>query len=451
MRNRLEDGILSAGRALALGFVGTAVLIGGFLGWSVLASVSGAVIATGRIEVENRNRIVEHIDGGTVEKLLVRNGDRVARGDTLLRFADARLRSEAAILAAQYAELLARRSRLVAEYRGATAIAWDEELAILAAADPKVEGIRVGEERLFRARAAVRAGEAAQLRKRIGQAQDEITGIKARAASLDEQGGLIARELKALRTLFEKGLSRLPRLLALERMARSLEAESGATAARIAQVHGRISELEIQILQIDSRRIEQAEDQARAVGAQANLARERLASIRERLGRTEVRAPVSGEVFGTTVFAPGEVVRPGEAILQIVPADSRLTVMARIRPTDVDQVFSGQAAVLRFSAFPARKTPEFEGRVVRVSADAARDPETGLSWYEVELSMDRPAADAAAAAPAGRAPDRRRLFGDLPVTPGMPVEVHIRTAERSVIGYLVKPVTDFFRRALREE
>ena len=298
MRNRLENGILSAGRALALGFVGTAVLIGGFLGWSVLASVSGAVIATGRIEVENRNRIVEHIDGGTVEKLLVRNGDRVARGDTLLRFADARLRSEAAILAAQYAELLARRSRLVAEYRGATAIAWDEELAILAAADPKVEGIRVGEERLFRARAAVRAGEAAQLRKRIGQAQDEITGLEARAASLDEQGGLIARELKALRTLFEKGLSRLPRLLALERMARSLEAESGATAARIAQVHGRISELEIQILQIDSRRIEQAEDQARAVGAQANLARERLASIRERLGRMEVRAPVSGEVFG---------------------------------------------------------------------------------------------------------------------------------------------------------
>ena len=441
----------SADRALFLGFGGTAVLVGGVLGWSMLTSVSGAVIATGWVAAETRNRIVEHIDGGTVREIMVREGDRVSRDAVLLRFADGLLRSEEAILLTEYAELAARRNRLEAEFRGADAIEWDRRLAAMAAGSPTVKDILDGQERLFRARVAAHEGEAARLRERVGQARNEIAGLEAQAAAFQEQSTLIARELEAHRSMFEKGLSRLSQLLALERAAKSLEGRSGETAARIAQVRGRIAELEIQILQIDARRIKEAEEQARDVSARENQVKERLASVRERLGRMEVRAPVAGEVFGMTVFAPQEVVRPGEPILHIVPDDAKLVVTARVRPIDVDQIYSGQPALLRFSAFPARETPEFDGRVVRVSADAVRDERSGLSWYEVELALDRPDEAAGAGSHAGDAPRSARLFGGLPVMPGMPVEVYVRTEERTVVSYLVKPLSDFFRQSLREE
>ena len=441
----------SASRALFLGFGGAAVLIVGVLGWSTLASVSGAVIATGWVAVETRNQTVEHIDGGTVSEILARDGDRVEKDAVLLRFADGLLRSEEAILLTQYAELAARRNRLEAEFRGADVIAWDRELAATAAGSPAVKDILDGQERLFRARAAAHEGEAAQLRERIGQARDEIAGLEAQAASYRDQSALIARELEAQRSLFEQGLSRLARSLALERAAKSLEGRSGETVARIAQVRGRIAELEIQLLQIDARRVREAEERARDVSARESQVRERLASVRERLGRMEVRAPVAGRVFGMTVFAPREVVQPGEPIMRIVPDDAKLVVTARVQPTDVDQIYPGQPALLRFSAFPARETPEFEGRVAQVSADAVRDEASGLSWYEVELALDEAAGTGGRNIDAADGHRAARLPGGLPVVPGMPVEVQIRTGERTVAGYLAKPLTDFFGRSLREE
>ena len=437
-------------RALVLGFGGVLVLVGGLSAWSVFASISGAVIASGRVEVETRNQVVEHIDGGTVSEILVRDGDSVARDDVLLRFSDSLLRSEEAILKTQHAEFVARRNRLEAEFRNAEAIVWDEALADLGETDGEVQSVLDGQERLFHARAASRAGEAARLRKRIAQAREEIKGLRARAVSLEQQSELIGRELDAHRDLFKKGLTRIDRLLALERATRDLEGQAGTNAAAIARARGRIEELEIQILQIDTVRIEKAEEQARDAAVRENQVRERLASVRERLGRMEVRAPVSGVVFEMTVSTPREVVRPGEPILHIVPEDARLVVMARLDPIHVDQVYPGQEAVLRFSAFPARVTPELDGYVKRVSADAVRDLESGVSWYEVQLALERSADRPASGEGEDDAP-RRGAVRDLALTPGMPVEVHIRTAERTLISYLAKPVTDFFRRGLREE
>ena len=444
----------SARRALILGFGGLAVLVGGLAGWSVFASISSAVIAAGQVEVENRNQVVEHIDGGTVSEILVRDGDTVAKDAVLLRFDDTRFRAEEAILEAQYAELAALRNRLEAEFGGAAGVVWDEDLAALSATDPKVRDILAGQERLFRARQAAGDGEVARLRERIGQAREEITGFKSQAVSLREQGELIIRELAVHRGMFKKGMTRLEKLLALERAAKDLEGRKGITAATIARARGRIAELEIQILQVDARRIEEAELRARDAGARENLVRERLASVRGSLGRMDIRAPVSGKIHGMTVFAPREVVRSGDPILYIVPEDAGLVVMARLDPIHVDQVYPGQEAWLRFSAFPARVSPEFEGNVVRVSADAVHDAESGLSWYDVELSMGRPAVSGMvedSAAKASDAPGRRRLVGGLKLTPGMPVEVYIRTGERSPISYLAKPLTDFFGRSLREE
>ncbi len=448
----------SARGALILGFGALAVLAGGLVGWSVFASIRGAVVVTGWMGTEGRNQVVEHIDGGTVREIRVRDGDRVEADDLLLRFDDALLRSEEAILRSQHAELVARRNRLEAEFLDLEAVVWDTGLVALAAAGADIRQILNGQERLFRARNEARTGEVARLRERIGQAREEIAGLQARAASLVKQSELIAEELAAKRRLVDQGAMQKSVLLDLERAVSNLQGQSGANDAAIARTLGRISEYEILILQIDTKRIEEAEEQAREVQARENEVREQLASVRERLGRLEVRAPVAGEVFDLAVFAPREVVRPGEPILHIVPAGADLVVMAQLDPIHVDQVYPGQAATLRFSAFPARTTPEYEGSVKRISADAVRDAETGRSWYLVEVAVIGPVeSDGVGFLAAGR--DREfsiaapgpQTAGDLILTPGMPVEVHIQTEERSPISYLAKPLTDYFLRSFREE
>ena len=481
-------------RPVVLGFLTLFLLWGGLFGWGAFASISGAVIAAGRVEVEARDQVVEHIDGGTVREILVREGDTVKAGDVLLRFDDKLQRSEESILAATHAELVARRNRLEAEFRGADAILWDAGLARRSRAEPAVRTILEGQKRLYIARRASRAGLEAQLRKRIVQARKQVASLEAQVGAVRRQRSLVTRELKAERQLFKDGLTELHRLLALEREAAGLDGQTGDIEARIAAAHSRTAEIEIQILQIGTKRAEEAEAGAREAQAQENEVREKLLSLRGRLSRMEVRAPLSGEVFGMKVFALGEVVRPGEPILRIVPKDAKLLVRAQLQPIHVDQVRPGQEATLRFSAFQARITPKYEGRIVRVSADAVQDPQRGVTWYDVEVSIGgaiEPEKDLelpawVAALPgiiSRRLPEipeswhpanwLRRVFPrteepakaaaipeakpaathatGLSLAPGMPVEVHIRIAERSPLSYFVKPLTDYFSRAMKEE
>ena len=282
-----------------------------------------------------------------------------------------------------------------------------------------------------------------------------------------------------------QGLTELHRLLRLERDLEDLRGRAGDIAARTAAARGRIAELEIQILQIDVKRIEEGEGQSRDAQARENNVRERLSGVRERLGRLDVRAPLSGEVFGMRVFALGEVVRPGELILHIVPKDAKLVVLAQLQPIHVDQVSLGQEAVLRFSAFPARVTPMFMGRIARVSADAMQDPRSGATWYEVEVAIGAPidpdealpgtltdwlskiiekwrppnwqrsaspeANQAGEAATKPKTESKLVRTDELALAPGMPVEVHIRITDRSPLSYLAKPLTDYFSRSMREE
>ena len=487
----------SSRRPLVLGFLTVAVLLGGALGWGGLASIVGAVIAAGQVEVESRDQVVEHLDGGTVGAILVKDGDRVEAGQVLLRLSGEKLRSEAALLEAQLADLVAERNRLEAEFGDADTIVWDRELAERAGSDPAVAEVLEGQLRLFQARRESRAGQVAQLRERIGQMRKQIAGLESQGDAVARQSTFLDRELTAQRSLFDEGLTELHMLLALEREAAALDGQAGDIEARIAGARGRIAEIELQILQIGAQRIEEAEGRAREVQANENQVVERLSEVRRQLGSMDVTAPVAGEVVGLQVSTIGEVVRPGEPILQIVPADAPLVVRAQLEPIHVDQVYPGQEAVLRFSAFPARITPEFRGRVLRVSADAQHDERTGLSWYEVELSMGAAVESdpetgvgtwpgRAARAAVGWLPEDARqwvrdnapggvrdwleepsagaasegsaetgavlsLASDLALAPGMPVEVHLRTGERSPLSYLAKPLTDYFVRSLREE
>ena len=483
-------------RPLLLGFLTLLVLCSGAFGWGAFASIVGAVIASGRVEVESRNQVVEHLDGGTVGAVLVKDGDRVEAGQVLVRLSGEKLHSEAALLEAEHTELVARRNRLETEFGDADAIAWDAALAARAESDPAVAAVLEGQGRLFRARRDSRAGQVAQLTERIGQTRKQIAGLEAQADALGRQSRFLARELAAQRELFEEGVGELHRLLDLERGAAALDGQAGEIAARIAGGRGRIAEIELQILQIAAQRIEEAEGRAREVQARENQVAERLSEVRRRLESMDVTAPVAGEVVGLRVSTVGEVVGAGEPILEIVPEGAPLVVRAQLEPIHVDQVYPGQEAVLLFSAFPARTTPEFAGRVLRVSADARLDERTGLSWYELELSMgvaikadaatgiatwpDRVARTAAGwmpeearewlrehtpgrigswldgrnVAPAGAGADTGTAPAhahDLALAPGMPLEVYLRTGERSPLSYLAKPLTDFFARSLREE
>ena len=434
----------SASSALALGFGGIAALAIGLSGWGVFASVAGAVIVMGQVEAETRDQVVEHVAGGTVSQILVRNGDLVAKDAEVLRFDDTALRSEEAMLDAELVELAARHARLQAEFQGAGRIDWYPELTKRAEHDASVREVMAGQERLFTARVAARTAEATRLRERIGQTRDRIRGLDAQATAVDQQHASLMGELAGKRTLYDRGLLRLDDLLALERETQRLAGQLGTISASVASARGLISELEVAIVQIDTRQIEEAEAEAREVQARANQVHESLAAVRERLAELVVRAPVAGEVFDMAVFTPREVVLPGEPILRIVPEDAALVVLAQLAPMNVDQVYRGQEAVLRFSAFPARTTPTYEGRVTRVSGQAVRVEQSGLSWYEVEIAILDPLG-------AEDSPSAGNPVSRLALTPGMPVEVHIRTGDRSPLSYLAKPLTDFFSRAFRED
>lgn len=467
----MSERTFSVRRGLLLGFVALAILCGGLFGWGAFASISGAVIASGRVEAEGGDRAVEHVDGGTVAAILVHDGDRITAGEVLVKIDGALLRSEASVLKAELFDLVARRNRLEGEFRDAETIAWDPALAAAADADSAVRAVVEGHRRLFEARRVTRAGLVAQLNERIEQTRRQISGFEAQGQAARRQLRLLGEERDAQRSLLDKGLIRKPVVLELERGMAALEGQAGDIAARIAAAHGRIAELETQILQIHSRRIEDAETETREVQARENTVRERLAGLRVRLDRLDIRAPVAGIVHDLAVSAIGEVLQPGEPVAKVVPEQAGFTVKVQLDPIHVDQVWSGQHAVLRFSAFSARTTPEYGGTVTRVSADALTDERNGLSWYEVELAIGAPVEPDVESGPSawiasaeaalarwlgGGATERPPEENAAPVTPlalapGMPVEAYLRTGERSPLSYLVKPLIDYFERSLREE
>jgi HlyD family secretion protein len=416
--------------------IGVAVLVLGLFGWGLGATIAGAVIAPGKIVVETRQQVVQHPDGGVVDSILVKDGDRVQAGDVLIRLDGTLLRSEETNLDSQYWELVARRNRLEAEQFQADEIAFDPELLARAQIDPRVQMMVDGQRILYTTRDRSEAEQIEQLRERQAQIEQQIGGSEAQIAALDRQLELIGQELVGQQRLFDQGLAQLTRLLSLQREEARLRGQIGELTAAIAQARGQRSEIAIQILLISTQRQEQAISEMRDIQFQENQVREQLVALRERLSRLEIRSPITGEVLGMTVFAVRSVVRPAEPILYVVPSDVDFIISAQIETVNVDSVYPGQPATLKFSAFSTRTTPDINGHVKKVSADALEDEQRGFSYYTVELGIDEG--------------EMEKLTG-LTLIPGMPVEAYIRTQDRSPLNYLVRPFTDYFSRAMRED
>lgn len=426
--------VWSATAPLTIGILSLILLVGGIGYWSVSAKIVGAVVSNGMIEVENNRQVVQHPEGGVVGEILAKNGNTVEAGDILIRFDDTLQRSRLAIVEGQLFEIFAREARLEAERDENDEIVFSPKLQELAKIRPSVVEQLDGQTRLFGARQETLAKETAQLVEQVAQIGNQIEGTEAQLTALAEQRDLNAKELAEQEGLLKSGLVQSTRVTSLLREEARLSGEIGRLKSQIAQLRGEIAGLEIEKLKLGAARREEAIVTLRDLENREIELSEQQLSLNETLSRLDVRAPVSGVIYRSIVFARRSVVQPAAPMMYIIPQDQPLVVVARINSNDVDQVYVGQEASLRFTAFDQRQTPEIFGKVSEVSADVFQDEVTGLNYYRVVLL-----------------PGDSELakLQDQTLLPGMPVEAYLRTSERTPLSFLTKPLMDYFNRAFR--
>lgn len=419
-----------------VGLFALMLLVGGFGSWAIFSSLAGAVVASGRVEVEQNRQIVQHLDGGVISEIMVKEGDTVIAGQTLIKLDSASLGSEFTIVQSQLFELMARRARLEAERDTASSLSFDPELEELAQTTVEIAELMDGQTRLFEARAESVTREREQLAKRRDQILDQVRGIEAQTDALVQQIALISEELEAQNSLLERGLAQASRVLSLRREEARLLGQVGELRANKAQAEGRTTELDIESLKLTNNLREEAITQLRDLRVQELELRERRQRLAEQLSRLAIQAPTSGIVYGLTVNTPRAVIRPAEPVLYVVPQDRPLVIAAQVPVIHIDKIYAGQSVNLRFSALDQRRTPELYGQVVTVSADAFVDEARGTSYYRAEIALN--------------AGELAKLPEGAVLIPGMPAEAFILTSERSPMDYLVKPLWDYFEQAFRE-
>ena len=416
------------------GLVIVAVLGGGVGGWAGTMKLSGALIAPGSVVVDSNVKKVQHPTGGIVGELRARDGDRVKAGDVVVRLDDTVTRANLAIVTKGLNELTARKARLESERDGAASVAFPADL-LARVNDPDAVAAIESERRLFDLRRSARIGQKEQLRQRIEQLKEEVRGYRAQQEAKTKEIELIEREMVGVRDLWKQKLIPINRVTELERQAARLEGESAQLIAQSAQIGGKIAETELQIIQIDRDLSSEVAKETREIDGKLGEFVERKVTAEDQLKRIEIRAPQDGTVFQSTVHTVGGVITAGDPIMLIVPEADNLTVEAKVAPQDIDQVKIGQIALLRLSAFNQQATPEINGSVTRISADATSDQRTGLTYYTIRIAMP---------------PEEVAKLGEVTVIPGMPVEAFVQTGERTMLSYFLKPLSDQFMRAFRQ-
>lgn len=427
-----------ASRAIRRYLLASAVTIGALVigagGWAATASLSGAVIGTGTIVVEGSAKKIQHREGGIVGQIRVSDGSHVKAGELLMRLDDTITRANLAVVTKQMDQLTARRMRLVAERDDTAEMRVPEEL-LARSAEPAISEYVSAETALFKARRQTIDGQKSRLRQQISQTEQESGGLELRRDAKSEELSWVVEELRRISNLSEQGLVQFARLSELQRTKAQLDGERGQLIAEVARAATRISETELQILQLDQDRRTEVLTEMRDIDNKlAELAEQRIAA-EDQLKRIDITAPQTGIVHELSVHTIGGVISPGETVMQIVPTDDKLVIDTKIRPADIDQVRNGQIAGLRFSAFSQRTTPEINGVIETVSADLNHNQQTGESWYSARITIPQ---------------EERDKLGNLTLLAGMPVETFVQSGERSALSYLVKPLTDQVARAMRE-
>ena len=420
---------------LVVGLSVVGVLVVGLGGWASTQQISGALIAPGQIVVESNVKKVQHPTGGVVGEVRAHDGDVVKAGDIVVRLDDTVTKASLAIVTKNLDGLWARAARLEAEQRGVDTITFPPQL-LARADDPDVKNLMASESKLFEVRVTGRTGQKAQFRERVRQLNEEIEGLSAQVTAKDQEIALIQKELDGVRQLYDQHLVQLSRLTSLERDTARLNGERAQYVASRAQTKGKITETELQIIQVDKDMVSEVSKDLREANDKIGEFVERKITAEDQLRRVDIRAPQDGMVLQSSVHTVGGVITAGDAIMMIVPQSDDLQVEAKVNPQDIDKLQVGQKTLLRLSAFNQRTTPELNGTVTRVSPDVTTDQRTGQSYYTIRVSMP---------------PEEIARLGDAKLIPGMPAEAFVQTGDRTVLSYLMKPLNDQLMRAFREK
>jgi HlyD family secretion protein/epimerase transport system membrane fusion protein len=425
----LSDPIARVTKRLAIGLgVGIAVIFA----WSALVPIASGVVAEGRIGVENKRKTVQHLDGGIVKEIGVREGSRVKAGQLLFRLDDGDARLAVQVLQAQFDSLLAERAAREAELTGASTITFPAEL-LERASEPSVKSAIATQRSAFAARRAGRGGQETGIDQRVVQLGQDARGSTAQSTANAEQLELLEREIRDTETLVEKGYATRPRLLALQRAAAQLRGQLESTNSQTARSRAQITEARIARSQVEREGGVTAADALRSVQSELVQLTEKLSAAREVLARKRILAPVDGIVVALAVTTIGGVVRPGEALLDIVPTSQRLIVEAQITPNHADDVRRGQKAFVRLEAGGFQMAPVLEGVVRNISADALLDQRTGERYFNASVEI----------LSAKGVPERL-------LKPGLPAAVMVRTGQRTLFGYFLEPISVASFGAMRE-
>jgi HlyD family secretion protein/epimerase transport system membrane fusion protein len=417
-----------------LGYAAIAAFFGGFGGLAMVAMLASAAVAPGLVSPDGYRKTVEHLEGGIVSQIHVREGDHVEAGQVLLILEDIKARANFEELREKLVHLVSIEARLLAELSDASAV---QHPAQLEGFDAEIIGPAIkAQQQLFESRRATLKGRERILGQRILQLEAEIGGLREMIAAADEQLNLIAQEIEGQERLYEKGLSPLPKLLALKRAQAGVRAERAKSRASIARNEQAIGETQLQLLSIGEERREQIAEELSEVRTELAAVRSQLPSRKDVLDRTTVTAPVSGTVMNVQVTTATGVVQPGEPLLDLVPEDSRLVIDAYVKPIDLDTVQPGQKARVLFTAYGQRNLPQIFGELRSISADRLIDEHTGEPYFLAKIEVDPS--------------ELERIAPDIVLSPGMPADVMILTGERTLLDYLMRPFIESVTKSFRE-
>jgi epimerase transport system membrane fusion protein len=410
-------------------------IFGGLGGWSAIAPIDSAALASGVVTVQTYRKTVQHLEGGIVRRLLVEEGQQVSEGEVLIELEGTQFQAEMEVLRVQQLALQTEEARLLAERDSASAVVYPDS-ANLANDDPRVVEIRQGQDTLFAARRKAYAGEVSVLEQTVAQLEAQIEGLQSVIRSKRSLLDSYSAEIDDLRGLLEEGLTDRQKLRELERSSVEQQGEVAELIATSAAAEARINESRLRILQVEREFQTGVATQLGDVQARLADINERLAGASDRVERAFIRAPVGGRVLSLDVHTVGGVIAPGQPLMDIVPELESLVVEAHVSPLDIDRVQAGLPARLRFSGFKRSRVPEVLGTVASVSADRIESPTTGAVYYLARVEID-----------AGQV----ALLDGVELIPGMPVEAMINTGSRTLLGYLWEPVSESVTRSFRED
>ncbi len=417
------------------GFIILLLIFGVLGGWAAYAPLDSASSAKGVVNVASYRKTVQHLEGGLVKDIRVKDGDSVKKGDILLILDDTQFRAQLEIIKGQFILSQALKARLLAEQAGVKKINYPEGLKNHQE-DERIANAITTQQQVFSARRTAIQGERAVLKQRIEQLNAKIKGLTALRDSKQELLTSYRAEGKEQSELLESGFADKNRIQELERRAAQMQGELAEHLADIASAKIQIGETRLQILQLDKKLKIEVTEQLGKVNAELNDLTEKLQALEDRVKRSIIYAPDSGMIIGMQVHTIGAVIGPGKPILDIVPQGQELIVEAQVSPVDIDKVHSGLLADIRFSAFSSRDTPVIEGKVMNISADRLTDPETRIPYYLARVKIT---------------PKGYKQLGNLVLIPGMPAEVYIKLGERTLLEYLIQPITNALARAFKEE